>query len=134
MKLKSNKSWLIIIGAILALCVLAIAFFAYRSSHAPQEEELIAVIRLDNKIVAAVDLNKVTDTYTQSFTGSSGNTNTVEFAHGQIRVHDATCPDQICVSQGWLQESSILPIACLPNSLIIEVRTANELGLDTMTK
>ena len=133
MKLKSNKSWLIIIGAILALCVLAIAFFAYRSSHAPQEEELIAVIRLDNKIVAAVDLNKVTDTYTQSFTGSSGNTNTVEFAHGQIRVHDATCPDQVCVRSGLLTRAGQSAV-CLPNRVIVRLTGAQAPAVDAVVQ
>lgn len=134
--IKSNKFWLCVIGALVALLV-AIGIWIWWQANRPapeQEAGLIAVVRLDGRIVAAVDLDKVTEAYTKTFTGASGNTNTVEFDHGQVRVHDATCPDQICVSQGWLAEKSLLPIACLPNSLTIEVSTAQDLGLDTISR
>lgn len=135
MKIKSNKFWVIVIAAILALCVASIGIWSWwKSSRAQEEERLIAVVRLDGRIVAAVDLNQVTENYTQTFTGSSGNTNTVEFAPGQVRVHDATCPDQLCVGMGWADRTSLIPIACLPNSLSIEVDTAEDLGLDSISR
>lgn len=133
MNIKSNKFWVIVITAILALCVVSIGIWSWWKSSQP-EEGLIAVVRLDGKIVAAVDLNQVTESYTQTFTGTSGNSNTVEFAPGQVRVHDATCPDQLCVGQGWADGSSLLPIACLPNSLIVEVATPQDLGLDSVSR
>lgn len=135
MKIKSNKFWVIVIAAILALCVASIGIWSWwKSSRAQEEERLIAVVRLDGRIVAAVDLNQVTENYTQTFTGSSGNTNTVEFAPGQVRVHDATCPDHVCVDMGWADGTSLLPIACYPNNFSIVVNTAEDLGLDSISR
>lgn len=134
MNIKSNKFWVIVIAAILALCLVFIGVWAWWRNSRSEEERLIAVVRLDGRIVAAVDLNQVKESYTQTFTGSSGNSNTVEFAPGQVRVHDATCPDHICVSQGWADGTSLLPISCLPNSLIITVDTAEDLGLDSISR
>ncbi len=134
MNIKSNKFWVIVIAAVLALCLVAVGIWTWWRNSQPEEEGLIAVVRLDGRIVAAVDLNKVTENYTQTFSGESGNSNTVEFAPGQVRVHDATCPDQICVSQGWADRTTLLPIACLPNSLIVEVAAAQDLGLDSISR
>lgn len=133
--LKSNKFWIGVIAAVLAVCGIVAGVLYWQKTHqAPAEEGPIAVIRLDGKIVAAVDLGKVTESYTQTFEGASGGSNTVEFAPGQVRVHDATCPDQICVSQGWADGATLLPIACLPNSLIIEVASPEDLGLDSVSR
>lgn len=133
--LKSSKFWIGVIAVVLVACGVIVGVLYWQKTHqAPAQEGPIAVIRLDGKIVAAVDLGKVTESYTQTFEGTSGGSNTVEFAPGQVRVHDATCPDQVCVGQGWADSASLLPIACLPNSLIIEVASAEDLGLDSVTR
>lgn len=145
MKTKSNRFWLILIGIVLILCLIPIVARVTEVRSRPVKASPepssalevvgpVAIIYLDDQVVDIVDLGAITETYTKEFKGQSGNVNTVEYASGQIRVHDATCPDQICVSQGWMDETSILPIACLPNSLIIQVATTEDLGLDSATQ
>ena len=134
MKKKSNLFWLAILGLVLVISAAWIGIRYYQRAKQVDESTWgpIAVIYLDGRMVDAIDLGKVTESYTLTYEGSSGNTNNVEVAPGQIRVHDATCPDQVCVGMGWLSEASIIPIACLPNSLMIYVSTPQDLGLDTI--
>lgn len=121
MVLKSNRFWLVVLGVLLALSALAAWFIATRTVPAAQEEiGPVAVITLDGQEVERIDLGAVTGEYTLSYTGKSGITNVVEVKPGKIRVREATCPDQICVYQGWITES-VMPIVCLPNSLIISI-------------
>ena len=39
---------------------------------------------------------------------------------GQVRVSEASCPDQVCVRTGPTDQTAS-PIACLPNRLVIQV-------------
>ena len=34
-------------------------------------------------------------------------------------VGEADCPNQLCVKMGWADETSIIPITCLPNDVFI---------------
>lgn len=124
MKTLSNRFWIILLGAVLAVSAAVAVYFAVRPT-APGDT---AVIYLDGKLVEQVDLSRVTENYTKEYTGLSGLTNKVEFAPGTVRVLEATCPDQICVYQGWV-EAGDFPIACLPNSLIIHVVAAEDVPL-----
>lgn len=84
----------------------------------------IAVIVEGDYIVDAVDLGTITEGYTKVYESIFGGSNTVEFVPGDVRVIEATCPDHICISQGWLVADwgslgDYMPISCLPNSMAI---------------
>ena len=68
-----------------------------------------------------IRLDTVTGEYTFEITGDAGATNTVCVRRGSIAIVSASCPDQICVHQGFIS-TSLLPITCLPNRLVIRVR------------
>ncbi len=123
-KTLSPRFWVILLAAILVISA-AVAIYFYTRPTAPGDT---ALVYLDGKMVERVDLSRVTENYTKTYTGASGLTNTVEFAPGMVRVLEATCPDQVCVYQGWI-ESDGLPIACLPNTLIIQVVEAEDVPL-----
>lgn len=126
MKKLSTRFWVILVGVILLLSAAATAYIYLRpTASAPGDT---AVIYLDGEMVEMVDLSTITENYTKDYTGQAGLTNTVEFAPGMVRVQEATCPDQICVYQGWV-EADGLPIACLPNTLIIQVVSAEDAPL-----
>jgi len=123
----SNRAWLCILGIFLAVCLgLTAALFLRPFSG------VIAVVTLQGKEVERVDLSQVEERYSRSFTGESGITNVVEIAPGKIRVREADCPDQVCVSQGWI-ETSRLPIVCLPNQLIISIEEDGNADIDAAT-
>lgn len=138
MKKKSNWFWLAIIGVVLAVCaVLIVGRLSGTGIETPlptptpaesgEPMEIvgpIAVVYIGDYIVDMVDLGTITETYTKVYEGFiDGASNTVEYKPGDVRVTEASCPDHVCIGQGWLVEDmgSILPIACLPNSMMINV-------------
>ncbi len=64
--------------------------------------------------------------------GKDGGENTVVVEEGRVCISCADCPDQICVNQGWITDST-LPIVCLPHQVIIEIVGGESSGLDTAT-
>lgn len=119
----SNRFWLLVLGSLVLLSGIAagILFFGRKPGS-------MACIYLDGALQTQIDLSTVTEPYTLSYTGSSGITNLVEVAPGKIRVQKADCPDQICVHQGWIQ-TSIQPVICLPNALVIQIDDAPDTKL-----
>lgn len=47
-----------------------------------------------------------------------------------VHVEDASCPDHICISEGTIGPGDIIPICCLPNKLILEIITEEEIPAD----
>lgn len=60
--------------------------------------------------------------------------NVVEIQDNQVRVVEASCPDQICRHFGWIQAPHQV-IVCLPHELIIRVvdEEPDEFSLDGIT-
>lgn len=85
-----------------------------------QEEDPVARITLDGKLVKEIKLNQVGASFSFTVTGASGLTNTILVEKGRIRVEEADCPDQVCVDQGFISDGTV-PIVCLPNHLVIEI-------------
>jgi hypothetical protein len=46
--------------------------------------------------------------------------NTIQIKNHRVRMLKADCPDKRCVKQGY---SSMLPIICLPNDLVVEIKS-----------
>ena len=76
-------------------------------------------------------MNEVTKAQTYHVNGEDS-INTVLVQQGHIRMLEASCPDQVCVNQGWISDST-LPIVCLPNKVIIEI-VGEGSELDAVTK
>ena len=112
-----TKYWIGILGAVLAVC-LGLSFFLLR----PRAAEQYVVIVQDGVVVQRLSLNK---DRTLQLTGSNGGTNTVQIQDGKVAVIQASCPDHVCMAMGW--RDSGLPIACLPNGLILSFEGDAEL-------
>ncbi len=56
--------------------------------------------------------------------GENGAYNEITIKEGKIGVTDASCPDHLCMRQGFIH-TSLLPITCLPNKLVIQVRNTD---------
>ncbi len=94
-------------------------------------EQYTAYIYQNGTLIQTIDLSKVTHEYSLDFTGSNGGKNQVFVQPNGISVTYANCPDQVCVHQGIVR-NSLLPITCLPNGLVIELK-ANHDNIDTIT-
>ncbi|MDO4849898.1 MAG: NusG domain II-containing protein [Coriobacteriia bacterium] len=63
---------------------------------------------------------------------SSAGTNVVQVEGGRVRVREADCPNQDCVSQGWVDDAS-QQIVCLPHKLYVSIEGAESAtGVDVV--
>lgn len=119
--------WLTLLLSALALgCLLWICF---KLSDTASDRQLIADIYQDGKLLQSISLNTVAEAYTFTVVGENGGQNEIRVCPGGIGIVSADCPDKLCVKQGFIS-SSLLPITCLPNHLVIQLRT-EEAGLKT---
>ena len=123
--LKSNRFWIIFIGAL--LLVSAGAALALRQAPAD-----VARIYRDGILIDTVDLSAVAAPYSFIVDSESG-TNTIAVENGRIRVSAADCPDESCVHQGWLSGGAT-PIVCLPHRLIIKLETIKATDVDAVAR
>lgn len=59
--------------------------------------------------------------------------NVVQIAHGSVKMLDANCPDKHCLHHAPIMFSG-QTIVCLPNRLIIQVRSAEEGAHDVIIR
>ncbi|MCD7905516.1 MAG: NusG domain II-containing protein [Clostridiales bacterium] len=85
-------------------------------------EGAVAKIYSDGKLVETVELEKVSEGYEFTVECEDGE-NTVRVEQGKICVISASCPDKVCVNQGWISDG-VMPVVCLPNKLVIEIEGA----------
>ena len=111
-----SKHWIVILLAIVLLSAAASAPLFLPSAHSRQ-----ARITSNGKFIRTVSL-----TADQSFTiPCPGGFNTVTVKDGKIAVTKASCPDQYCVQRMFCDGGT--PIVCLPNKLVIEFLSENEI-------
>lgn len=125
----STKVWVVAIVLIFALCAGFTGYVYWRGQQTRDPDEIvgpIAVVYQNGHLVGAVDLGTVEENYTLTFQGADGAENVVEFAHGKVRMQSSTCPDQVCVGMGWEDGTFPLPIACLPNSVVVQFVSVDE--------
>ena len=116
----------------IALALLAAALFLSAAFLLrPKQAAVIAVIKQDGAVIEQIDLSKIEGVLTFPVDGENRCWNTVVAEKGRIRVESASCPDQICVNQGWITDDAV-PIVCLPNKLVIEI-SGGEGELDAVT-
>ena len=82
-------------------------------------------VQIDSETVMELPLGQDT----RIALGEDGHANTLVIRDGTAQVVEADCPDQVCVMQGWL-EDDIIPIACLPSGLVIQMENAPDNGVD----
>ncbi|MBQ8823277.1 MAG: NusG domain II-containing protein [Lachnospiraceae bacterium] len=113
----SKALWALISIILLLLLGSIISIFLISTS----ESSYTAHIYQDGQLLESIDLSTVTQSYQLTFEAEGGSYNIVEIRPGQIAVTDASCPDHICVNQGFIH-NSMLPITCLPNKLVIQLK------------
>ena len=122
--MKSNRFWLLVLGGVCALCLLCAAllprlFPTGTTARVTQNGVVLYTLSLDEN-------REIT------LTAPKGGSNTITVRDGRICVSHATCPDQVCVRQGWVTSPGT-PIVCLPHGLVIELQGGDS-ALDAQTK
>lgn len=111
--MKSDRLCLLFLGVVAALCVLCavlIPLFA--------RPGVTADILQNGTLLQSLPLDEPTEC---TLFASNGGSNTIVVQDGRICVSHATCPDQVCVKQGWVNTNAT-PIVCLPNGLVIQIK------------
>lgn len=130
MRKKINKYDIALIIAIIAINVLIIIYGSFNTVDKGQK---IAYVYSNNKLVGEYT---ITDNYETEFKveAGSGNYNTIHIEDGKVWIHDATCPDKICLNQGKISHDGEL-IVCLPNKLLVQIEdNETEEELDIIVK
>lgn len=109
---KYKKEVLLIVIILLISCVLLLVNRILFSKPARQVE-----ISVNGEVVNTLDLNQDADILVE---GYHGGTNHVIIKDGKVQVSEATCPDKICVHQGWVDQTGE-SIVCLPNRMIARI-------------
>lgn len=95
------------------------------SSAADTGSGVYADIYQNGVLLQSIDLSQIAEGYTFTVTGENGCTNEIGVRPGSIGILSADCPDRLCVRQGFISDS-LLPITCLPNRLVIQLRPLSE--------
>ena len=119
--------WARAILALLLISCIAAAYLWFGKTT-----KVVANVYQNGLCIHSVDLSQVEESYTIRIEGKT--TNTIAVEPGRIRVQAATCPDHICVDQGWISDG-LIPIVCLPNSLTIQIEATPRLeGIDVIAR
>ena len=111
-----TRTWVILIAAVAA----ALAVLSWALLRARQPGTVVEVVQ-DGVVLREIDLSAVTEEYSFVVEWPGGGSNTLLVQPGRICVSEADCPDQICVSQGWLSDQSA-PVICLPHRLMLRIQ------------
>lgn len=116
--LNTKKTALLLAAFLTFLCAASLAALLI---PAQKKEAYIADIFQNGTLIMSISLNDETESRTFTITGENGCTNDIEIRPGSIGILSADCPDKLCVRQGFINDSK-LPITCLPNRLVIQLR------------
>lgn len=116
----------VFLAIIFCICLVWIS-----SAGIPKDAQITADIYQDGILIESIDLNTVTESYRFTVTGKNNCCNEIEVRPGSIGIISADCPDKLCVHQGFI-DSDLLPITCLPNRLVIQVKQ-HEITSDIFT-
>jgi len=114
--------------AILLCLILGVSLLAVLHP-APRGTDCIADIYQDGRLLTSIPLDGSSASYRFTVTGENGCVNEIEIRSRSIGILSADCPDKLCVHQGFI-ESTGLPIVCLPNKLVIQLREADSPSAD----
>jgi len=84
-----------------------------------------AYVYKDGSLIHTFPLNEIDSPKQYVIKTSQQDYNIIEIVPGAIRILEATCPDNLCVNQGYIS-NSLVPITCLPHHLVIELKADDE--------
>lgn len=117
-----------LLGLTALLCILWIAIQLTSADSTASGSRRFADLYQNGVLLESIALDDVIAPYTFILTGDNGCTNEIQVRPGSIGIISADCPDKLCVHQGFI-DSTLLPITCLPNRLVIQIRTESTASL-----
>lgn len=128
---KNNKNIpVIIICSLLITTAFSCIFWIYsqyRGRMIDSSVPMTANLYQNGALIQSIPLDPKEPPYTITVMGGNGAYNTITVKEGKIGISAASCPDKLCMHQGYIN-NTLLPITCLPNKLVIRVRPMEESG------
>lgn len=118
----TEKNMPLLLAGVLMIFVVCSLFAILRPTGNPKN--YVADIYQNGSLLQSIPLEEVTAPYHITVSGDNGCINEIEIRPGCIGIISANCPDKLCVHQGFISNSR-LPITCLPNRVVIVLRTDN---------
>ena len=109
------------VGIAAFLIILSLSSLFYLMLPKESGIEYMADIFQNGVLIQSIPLNEIREYKVFTITGENGCVNEIEVRPGSIGIISADCPDRLCVHQGFIHDSR-LPITCLPNRLVIQLR------------
>lgn len=127
----SKRHRKLLMDIVLILVVLAIGIGILLVTRSGREQGAYVVVMVQNREVARYSMtnNEVYDINANN--GNNGDndyTNKIEINDGRVRMIEASCPNHLCIRQGWIRFEG-QSIICLPNKVTVIVRGTGD-GFD----
>ena len=114
-----TRTWILILGAILALC-LGLGVKLLMPGEAATQAEILSGGQVVRRVDLRIDQQFVIE-------ADNGGENVVTVRDGKIGVTQATCPDHYCMHRGFCNSGA--QIVCLPNKLVIRFLGEQEIDI-----
>ncbi len=107
---------MIMIALILLAAISLFIYYQYTNSTSSAEQ---VIIEVDGEVIKTFDLpqNELVQYKVQI---DEDDYNLVEIVGNRVRLKEATCPDQVCVKEGWISKAGEALI-CLPHKLVVKI-------------
>ncbi len=115
---------------ILAGAVLVIAVFIIIYMNAIKKNGDTVVVKINGEVYKELPL--VEDT-TLEIKGVNEGVNILVVEDGYADIIEASCPDKLCVRQKRIHFDGE-SLVCLPNKVVIEIKSDTESGIDAISK
>ncbi len=114
----------------LAVCLAAVLIYIVPFASGLSVKGAEAAVTVDGVSYGVYPLDKDVDIV---IPGANGGSNRLVIKDGEADIVEATCPDKICVHERKIRNRGET-LVCLPNRVVVEIRGAEENGVDSVAR
>ena len=118
----NKRDFILITSVIAAGIVITLAFLFL------QKPGNIVTVSVNGNITAQFPLN---EDRIYEIAGENGGKNILHIENGEAWIEEASCPDKLCVNMGRISKNG-QTVICLPNRVVIEIRSNKDNGVDAV--
>ncbi len=122
---RASKFDFILTGLILFLSVFFIVG-AVQSRLRQNSQTKTALIYQGKVLLEQTDLNK------DRVIDILGGKMRIQILKGRLRIEHSDCPQHLCMNMGWIQYGG-QTIVCVPNQVLVEIKSKGHLVVDAVT-
>ena len=121
--MKINKKDMVLVGVVLLLAVVSFLFVQMKGN----ENAGSVRVTVDGVEAGIFPLDQDDEI------SINNGTNKIKIMDGTVNMIEADCPDHICVDHKPISKNGE-SIICLPNKVVVEIQSSEDLEFDVMTE